>query len=83
MSDRMKTQWLTSRGVQSAAAAAFLLGLAPVFGKAAIEAGLGPFALVAARTVGAMLLLFGPGWFKAKCRQAPAFGFGDLYFKPF
>lgn len=43
--------------MSSALASAFFLGLTPVFGKAAILAGLPPLAVVAARTAGAAVLL--------------------------
>lgn len=46
-----------SAGIYSALAAAFFLGLAPVFGKQAILLGFTPLALVAIRTILAALLL--------------------------
>jgi drug/metabolite transporter (DMT)-like permease len=45
------------RGAEFAAASAVLLGTTPIFGKQAIEAGLAPLAVVAARTAGAAALL--------------------------
>jgi drug/metabolite transporter (DMT)-like permease len=49
---------MQGRGAGFAAASAVLLGMTPVFGKQALEAGLGPLAVVAARTAGAAALLF-------------------------
>jgi len=46
-----------SQGIYSALASAFFLGLAPVFGRAAILGGLPPLAVVAIRTTLAALLL--------------------------
>jgi len=46
-----------SKGISAALISALFLGLAPVFGKQAIQAGLAPFAVVAIRTAGAALLL--------------------------
>jgi len=46
-----------SKGISAAFISALFLGLAPVFGKQAIQAGLAPFAVVAFRTAGAALLL--------------------------
>jgi drug/metabolite transporter (DMT)-like permease len=46
-----------NRGVLFALTSAVFLGLTPVFGKAAILAGLPPMAVVAARTAGAAILL--------------------------
>lgn len=46
-----------SKGISAAMISALFLGLAPVFGKQAIQAGLAPFAVVAIRTAGAALLL--------------------------
>jgi drug/metabolite transporter (DMT)-like permease len=45
-------------GIPAAAASGLFLGLTPVLGKLAISAGLPPLIVVAARTVGATLLLF-------------------------
>ncbi len=45
-------------GVRYALASAFFLGLAPIFGKQAINATMPPLGLVALRTLGASLLLF-------------------------
>jgi len=50
----MKTR---SKGISAALVSAFFLGMAPVFGRQAILAGLAPFAVVAFRTSGAALLL--------------------------
>ncbi len=47
------------QGIYSALASAFFLGLAPVFGRAAILGGLPPLAVVAIRTTLAALLLLG------------------------
>lgn len=49
---------MDNRGIRSALIAAALLGLAPVFGKAAILAGVDALAVVATRTAGAAALLF-------------------------
>ena len=46
-----------SKGISAALISALFLGMAPVFGKQAILAGLAPFAVVAIRTAGAALLL--------------------------
>jgi len=46
------------RGAGFAAASAILLGMTPVLGKQAIQAGLAPVAVVAARTAGAAAVLF-------------------------
>ncbi len=45
-------------GINSALVSAFFLGMAPIFGKQAIEMGTSPFAVVALRTLFATLLLF-------------------------
>lgn len=50
----MKTR---SKGISAALVSAFFLGMAPVFGRQAILAGLAPFAVVAIRTSCAALLL--------------------------
>ena len=49
---------MNKAGVPAAIASAFLLGLAPIFGKQAILAGMDSFAVVAARTLAATCLLF-------------------------
>src|SRR3990170_4981261 len=49
--------WTRRRGAGLAAASAVLLGTTPALGKLAIEAGLAPLAVVAARTAGAAALL--------------------------
>jgi drug/metabolite transporter (DMT)-like permease len=46
-----------TKGIYAALLSAFFLGMAPVFGKAAILGGLPPLAVVAFRTLGAALLL--------------------------
>ena len=46
-----------SKGIYAALASAFFLGLTPVFGKQAIQFGMNPLAVVAARTILAALLL--------------------------
>ena len=48
----------TPRGLRAAVLSALFLGMAPIFGKQAILAGLPPLAVVALRTVFAALLLF-------------------------
>jgi len=48
---------MKERGAPYALASAILLGIAPIFGKQGIQAGLDPLALVAGRTAGAALLL--------------------------
>ncbi len=48
----------TQRGLRAAVLSALFLGMAPIFGKQAILAGLPPLAVVALRTVFAALLLF-------------------------
>jgi drug/metabolite transporter (DMT)-like permease len=45
-------------GINAALISAFFLGLAPIFGKQAIEMGTSPFAVVALRTLFATVLLF-------------------------
>lgn len=50
----MKTR---SKGISAALTSALFLGMAPVFGRQAILAGMAPFAVVAIRTTGAALLL--------------------------
>ncbi|HWQ83258.1 MAG TPA: DMT family transporter [Anaerolineales bacterium] len=45
------------KGISAALMSAFFLGMAPVFGKQAIQAGMAPFAVVAIRTSAAALLL--------------------------
>lgn len=45
-------------GINAALLSAFFLGMAPIFGKQAIEMGTSPFAVVALRTLFATLLLF-------------------------
>jgi drug/metabolite transporter (DMT)-like permease len=45
------------KGISAALVSAVFLGMAPVFGRQAILAGLAPFAVVAIRTAGAALLL--------------------------
>ncbi len=47
-----------SRGISAALASAFFLGLAPVFGKLAIQSGMPWIAVVGMRTIFASLLLF-------------------------
>lgn len=47
-----------SKGIFAAAASAFFLGLAPIFGKQSILLGFTPLAVVAVRTSAACLLLF-------------------------
>ncbi len=47
-----------ARGIPFASLSALFLGVAPIFGKQAIQAGLPPLAVVAARTAGAAILLF-------------------------
>jgi drug/metabolite transporter (DMT)-like permease len=47
-----------SKGINAALFSAFFLGLAPVFGKHAIEQGVHPLGVVAMRTLFATLLLF-------------------------
>lgn len=49
-----KNKW---SGISLAATSAVMIGLTPVFGKQAIQAGLPPLAVVAARTTGAALLI--------------------------
>jgi drug/metabolite transporter (DMT)-like permease len=49
---------MRERGAGLAAASAVLLGTTPALGKLALEAGLAPLAVVAARTAGAAALLF-------------------------
>ena len=45
-------------GINAALISAFFLGLAPIFGKQAIQLGVSPFAVVALRTLLATILLF-------------------------
>ena len=47
-----------NRGIRAALLSAFFLGMAPIFGKQAILAGLPPLSVVALRTLFAALLLF-------------------------
>jgi drug/metabolite transporter (DMT)-like permease len=54
----LKDQVGSNRGVPFAVSSALLLGLTPIFGKQAINAGMLPLAVVAARTAGAASLLF-------------------------
>ena len=49
---------IRSKGINAALFSAFFLGLAPVFGKQAIEHGVNPLGVVAMRTLFATLLLF-------------------------
>jgi drug/metabolite transporter (DMT)-like permease len=49
--------WMRQKGAGLAAASAVLLGTTPALGKLALEAGLAPLAVVAARTAGAAALL--------------------------
>ncbi|MEK6223044.1 MAG: DMT family transporter [Chloroflexota bacterium] len=53
-----ETQKKLGKGINAALYSAFFLGLAPVFGKQAINAGLAPLGVVAYRTLFATLLLF-------------------------
>lgn len=55
-----------SAGIIAALASAFFLGLAPVFGKQAINLGLSPYAVVAMRTTAAALVLLLFIWFKKR-----------------
>ena len=49
---------LRTKGINAALFSAFFLGLAPIFGKQAIESGVNPLGVVAMRTLFATLLLF-------------------------
>ncbi|MBN2043676.1 MAG: DMT family transporter [Anaerolineales bacterium] len=49
---------LRAKGINAALFSAFFLGLAPIFGKQAIEMGVNPLGVVAMRTLFATLLLF-------------------------
>ena len=49
---------IRTKGINAALYSAFFLGLAPVFGKMAIEQGVNPLGVVAMRTLFATLLLF-------------------------
>jgi drug/metabolite transporter (DMT)-like permease len=53
------TRRLRLQGINAALFSAFFLGMAPVFGKQAINAGMPPLGVVALRTLFATLLLFG------------------------
>lgn len=53
-----KSKKLRVKGINAALFSAFFLGLAPIFGKQAINAGLPPLGVVAFRTLFATLLLF-------------------------
>jgi drug/metabolite transporter (DMT)-like permease len=53
-----KEKNLRSKGINAALFSAFFLGLAPVFGKQAIEMGVNPLGVVAMRTLFATILLF-------------------------
>ena len=53
-----KKDSLRNKGINAALFSAFFLGLAPVFGKHAIELGVNPLGVVALRTLGATILLF-------------------------
>jgi drug/metabolite transporter (DMT)-like permease len=54
----LKDQVSSNRGVPFAVSSAVFLGLTPIFGKQALNAGMLPLAVVAARTAGAAGLLF-------------------------
>jgi drug/metabolite transporter (DMT)-like permease len=53
-----KTKSLRHKGINAALFSAFFLGLAPIFGKHAIEMGVNPLGVVAMRTLFATVLLF-------------------------
>jgi drug/metabolite transporter (DMT)-like permease len=53
-----KNSSLRSKGINAALFSAFFLGMAPIFGKQAIDMGISPYAVVALRTFLATLLLF-------------------------
>lgn len=53
-----KKKTIRSMGINAALLSAFFLGMAPIFGKQAIEMGTSPIAVVALRTLFATLLLF-------------------------
>jgi len=55
---RKKTNSIRVLGINAALFSAFFLGMAPIFGKQAIEYGVSPLGVVAARTLLATLLLF-------------------------
>jgi drug/metabolite transporter (DMT)-like permease len=55
---QQKKKTIRILGINAALISAFFLGMAPIFGKQAIEIGASPFAVVALRTLLATLLLF-------------------------
>ncbi len=56
---KTKSNKLRTRGINAALFSAFFLGLAPIFGKQAINLGFAPLGVVAVRTVLATVLLLG------------------------
>ncbi len=53
-----KSQSYNMRGIAAAVSTPLFLGMAPIFGKLAIEAGAGPFTVAALRTIMSVLLLW-------------------------
>ena len=56
--EQSKRKSIRILGINAALVSAFFLGMAPIFGKQAIELGASPFAVVALRTILATILLF-------------------------